>query len=102
MTKKIYLTGSSDGRPRREIIIDEFSYFVGTSSGESVVTLPGGRSYTTGSDYMAVFSNGLKIVSPYDYTRSSSTTITAVDGSRFPGGEFPASGRLDFELFKTN
>jgi len=101
MTKKIYLHGQTDGRPRREIVVDEFSYTVGGTA-ESVVTLPGSRNYDTVNEHMNVFYNGLRIVSPTDYTRSSSTTITAVDGSRFPGGEFPANSRLDFELYTTN
>lgn len=99
--KKIFLTGTNDKKPRREIQVDEFSYTVSTTSGESVITLPGGRTYTS-DDYLTVKANGLKITSGVHYNRSSSTTITGVNSEPFPGGVFPDKCRLDFELYTTN
>ena len=99
--KTIYLTNKTDKKSRREIHIDDFSYTISTSSGESVIVFPGGRSYDT-DDYMNVYANGAKLQSGVQYTRSSSTTITVIDGETFPGGLFPDNCRLDFELFTTN
>lgn len=98
---KIFLTNQSDNKPRRELQVDEFSYTISTSSGEAIVTLPGGRSYNT-DDYLVVDANGLKIYSGVDYTRSSSTTITAVTGEMFPEGKFPQNCVLNFEKVSTN
>jgi hypothetical protein len=102
MTTKIYITGKTDRKPRREIIVDEFSYTVSTTGGESIVTLPGGRSYDIINDFIRVMANGIKIKSGVEYTKSATTTITAVNCDMFPGGKFPKNCILDFELYSTN
>ena len=44
-----------------------------------VYTLTGGESYTTGSNDIAVFRNGNLLTVDFDYTETSSTTITIID-----------------------
>lgn len=100
--KKIYLSGKTDLRPRREVQVDEFSYTVVSASGESPITLPGSRTYDTVNDYLVVYANGIKLVEGTHYTRASTTTIAAVIVDMFPDGKFPKNCVLDFELYKTN
>jgi hypothetical protein len=98
----IYLTNSSDNKPRRQILVDEFSYTVSTPSGESSVTLPGSRTYDTTNDHMVVYANGIKINVGVEYLRSSSTQISCNVNAMFPDGKFPDNCVLDFELFTLN
>lgn len=102
MGTNIRLTNATDGKPRRLIEVDEFGLTVSTGSGAAEITLPGGRTYNTGSDYIVVHANGVKIFSGEEYTKSSSTTITAATCAMFPDGKFQQDCKLDFELYTTN
>jgi hypothetical protein len=100
----IYLNSQTDGKPRRKLVVDEFSYTVTTVGGEATVTLPGSRSYTP-NDHMTVYANGIKIKNAVEYDRGTNptnTTITGVVNPMFPDGKFPKNCVLDFELFTTN
>ena len=103
-TTKINVYSKTDGKPRRKIVVDEFSYTVTTTGGEAVVTLPGSRTYSS-TDFMRVDANGIKINSGLEYTRGvgeANTTITAAACNMFPDGKFPENCVLGFELYSTN
>ena len=99
---QIPLINETSRKPQRKIDVDEFSYTVSTGSGEAVITLPGSRSYNTTLDHMVVLANGLKIFSGVEYSKSSSTTITAETCDMFPDGNFQKNCKIDFELYKIN
>jgi hypothetical protein len=95
---EISLINNTDRKPRRKILVDEFSYTVSTSSGEEIIILPGSRTYSS-DEHLIVRANGLKIHSGVEYNRYSETAIQARDCAMFPDQKFPNGCVLSFEQF---
>lgn len=94
----IALTSAVDGRPRKKVSVDEFIYTVSTPGGESSVTLPDGRTFDS-SDFLNVFSNGLKMDIDVEYEINDSTSINAKTCAMYSDGKFPYGCVLSFELY---